>query len=99
MLACGRADVEAALSRDPAAQSLLEVALLHPGTRQPTIGDRVTVGAGAKILGNLVVGPDSRIGANVVLLHSVEAGSVIDGTCPGGDLAPHHRTPTSQRTP
>ena len=39
---------------------------LTHGKRHPTVGDRVTVGAGAKVLGNLVVGDDSRIGANAV---------------------------------
>src|SRR3954451_9465607 len=41
---------------------------LEPGHRHPTIGDRVTIGAGAKILGSLEVGHDSRIGANAVLV-------------------------------
>lgn len=39
--------------------------------RHPTIGDRVVIGAGAKILGDIVVGDDSRIGANAVLVKAV----------------------------
>ncbi|MBQ7807770.1 serine O-acetyltransferase EpsC, partial [Rhodococcus sp. (in: high G+C Gram-positive bacteria)] len=34
--------------------------------RHPTLGDRVTVGAGAKILGPVVIGEGSAIGANAV---------------------------------
>ncbi len=47
--------------------------------RHPTIGDHVVIGAGAKVLGNLTVGDDSRIGANAVLVRSVEEESVVVG--------------------
>lgn len=56
------------------------------GKRHPTIGDRVTLGAGAKVLGNLVVGDDSRIGANAVLVRSVDDHSVVVGV-PGQVIA------------
>lgn len=59
---------------------------LSHGKRHPTIGDRVTVGAGAKVLGNLEVGADSRIGANAVLVRSVEKHSVVVGV-PGQVIA------------
>lgn len=59
--------------------------LVH-GKRHPTVGDRVTVGAGAKVLGNLVVGADSRIGANAVLVRSVDDHSVVVGV-PGQVIA------------
>ena len=49
------------------------------GKRHPTIGDRVTLGAGAKVLGDITVGDDSRIGANAVLVRSVEDHSVVVG--------------------
>ncbi len=49
---------------------------LKKGKRHPTIGDRVTVGAGAKILGPLHVGDDSAIGANSVVTHDVPAESI-----------------------
>jgi len=52
---------------------------LQKGKRHPTIGDRVTVGAGAKILGNITVGSDSRIGANAVVVKSVPENSVVVG--------------------
>ena len=59
--------------------------LVH-GKRHPTIGDRVTIGAGAKVLGNLTVGSDSRIGANAVLVRSVDDHSVVVGV-PGQVIA------------
>lgn len=59
---------------------------LDHGKRHPTIGDRVTVGAGAKVLGNLTVGADSRIGANAVLVRSVDDHSVVVGV-PGQVIA------------
>jgi serine O-acetyltransferase len=52
---------------------------LTPGKRHPTIGDRVTIGAGAKVLGNLTVGSDSKVGANAVLLRPVADHSVVVG--------------------
>jgi len=47
--------------------------------RQPTVGDRVTIGAGAKILGDITVGSDSRIGANAVVVKDVPPNSVVVG--------------------
>ena len=41
------------------------------GKRHPTLKDNVTVGAGAKILGNITVGSNARIGANAVVLKDV----------------------------
>lgn len=52
---------------------------LEKGKRHPTIGDRVTIGAGAKILGPIVIGHDSRIGANAVVVKAVPSGSVVVG--------------------
>jgi len=59
---------------------------LAHGKRHPTVGDRVTIGAGAKVLGNLSVGDDSRIGANAVLVRSVDDHSVVVGV-PGQVIA------------
>jgi serine O-acetyltransferase len=47
--------------------------------RHPTIGNRVTVGAGAKVLGPLHIGDDSAIGANSVVTHDVPADSIATG--------------------
>ncbi len=47
--------------------------------RHPTIGDRVVIGAGAKVLGAITIGEDSRIGANAVVVKSVPPNSVVVG--------------------
>jgi serine O-acetyltransferase len=49
------------------------------GKRHPTIGDRVTIGAGAKVLGAIKIGDDSRIGANAVVVKEVPSNSVVVG--------------------
>ena len=43
----------------------------HQGKRHPTLGDRVIVGAGATILGPILIGNDARIGSNAVVLKDV----------------------------
>jgi len=52
---------------------------LARGKRHPTIGDRVSIGAGAKILGPIEIGSDSRVGANAVVVRSVPPNSVVVG--------------------
>lgn len=52
---------------------------LEHGKRHPTIGDRVTVGAGAKVLGPIVIGADSAVGANAVVTHDVPPESIATG--------------------
>ena len=47
--------------------------------RHPTLEDRVVVGAGAKILGAITIGADSRIGANAVVVSPVPENSVVVG--------------------
>ncbi len=47
--------------------------------RHPTIGDRVVIGAGAKVLGPVNIGDDSRVGANAVVVHSAPQNSVVVG--------------------
>lgn len=49
------------------------------GKRHPTIGDRVIIGAGAKVLGAIKVGDDSRIGANAVVVKEVPSSAVVVG--------------------
>jgi serine O-acetyltransferase len=49
------------------------------GKRHPTIGDRVVVGAGAKILGAITIGSDARVGANAVVVKDVPAGATAIG--------------------
>ena len=52
---------------------------LNKGKRHPTLEDHVVVGAGAKVLGNIVIGANSRIGANAVVVKSVPPNSVVVG--------------------
>jgi serine O-acetyltransferase len=52
---------------------------LEKGKRHPTLEDNVTVGAGAKILGAIVIGTGSRIGANAVVIKPVPPNSVVVG--------------------
>lgn len=52
---------------------------MRKGKRHPTLGDRVVVGAGAKVLGPVWIGDDVQIGANAVVVHDVPAGSVAVG--------------------
>ncbi|MBP8972985.1 MAG: serine O-acetyltransferase [Anaerolineae bacterium] len=52
---------------------------LTPGKRHPTLEDGVVVGAGAKVLGAITVGKNSRIGANAVVVQDVEPGMVVVG--------------------
>jgi len=52
---------------------------LNKGKRHPTLGDRVVVGAGAKVLGAITIGEDTRIGANAVVVKSMPSNSVVIG--------------------
>lgn len=52
---------------------------LNKGKRHPTLEDNVVVGAGAKVLGDIVIGKNSRIGANAVVVKSVPPNSVVVG--------------------
>ena len=45
----------------------------------PVIGNRVDIGAGAKILGSIRIGDGAVIGANAVVVHDVPAGAVAVG--------------------
>lgn len=45
----------------------------------PKLGQRVNVGAGAKIFGNVTIGDDANIGANAVVLKDVPAGATAAG--------------------
>ncbi len=49
------------------------------GKRHPTLGDNVMVGAGAKVLGPLEIGSNSKIAANAVVLHPVPENSTAVG--------------------
>jgi serine O-acetyltransferase len=50
-----------------------------PGKRHPTVDDGVLIGAGAKILGPITVGPRARIGANSVVIEDVPPEMTVVG--------------------
>lgn len=52
---------------------------LDKGKRHPTIGNGVTIGAGAKVLGNIRIGDHAQIGANSVVVKPVPDNSVATG--------------------
>ncbi|EGD56504.1 serine O-acetyltransferase EpsC [Gordonia neofelifaecis] len=64
---------------------------MSKGKRHPTVGDRVLIGAGAKVLGPITLGDDAKVGANAVVVHDVPAGYVAVGvaaaTRPGNVVA------------
>jgi serine O-acetyltransferase len=49
------------------------------GKRHPTLGDDVTVGAGAKLLGPISVGDGAKIGANTVVVEDVPPSATVVG--------------------
>ena len=51
----------------------------NQGKRHPTLGAGVTVGAGAKILGPLLVGAGARVGSKSVVVKEVPAGATVVG--------------------
>lgn len=49
------------------------------GKRHPTIKDNVYIGCGAKILGNIIIGENAKIGASSVVLKDVNPNSTVIG--------------------
>ena len=49
------------------------------GKRHPTLGNNISIGSGAKLLGNITIGDNCRVGANSVVLRNVPANSTIVG--------------------
>lgn len=62
---------------------------LNKVKRHPTIEDHVVIGAGAKVLGAITVGANSRIGANAVVVKSTPPDSVVVGV-PGQIVVREH---------
>jgi serine O-acetyltransferase len=52
---------------------------LRKTKRHPTIRDGVTIGAGARVLGPVVVGKGAQIGANAVVVRDVPDGAIVVG--------------------
>ncbi len=59
----------------------------QPEKRHPTIGNNVVIGAGAKVLGPILVGDGARIGSNSVVVKEVPAGATVVGV-PGHVIVP-----------
>ena len=55
------------------------------GKRHPTIKDNVYIGCGAKILGNIIIGENSKIGAGSVVLKDIKPNSTVVGI-PGKEI-------------
>jgi serine O-acetyltransferase len=51
----------------------------NSGKRHPTLGRNVVVGAGAKILGPILVGDNAKVGSNAVVVRDVPAGATAVG--------------------
>jgi serine O-acetyltransferase len=49
------------------------------GKRHPTLGNNVVIGAGAKVLGPLMIGENARIGSNAVVVKDVPDGATVIG--------------------
>jgi serine O-acetyltransferase len=62
------------------------------GKRHPTLGDNVTVGSGAKLLGPIAVGDGAKVGANTVVVEDVPPRSTVVGN-PGHPVRVDGRRP------
>lgn len=62
------------------------------GKRHPTLGDNVTVGSGAKLLGPIYVGDGAKVGANTVVVEDVPPRSTVVGN-PGHPVRVEGRRP------
>ncbi|MEW9502694.1 serine O-acetyltransferase [Jeotgalibacillus marinus] len=49
------------------------------GKRHPTLEDNVLIATGAKVLGSIVIGENSKVGAGSVVLHDVPTHSTVVG--------------------
>jgi serine O-acetyltransferase len=71
---------DAVFGEDCVVRNGVTVGLRHKGKRgSPVIGNRVDIGAGAKILGPIRIGDDVAIGANAVVLSDVPSNSIAVG--------------------
>ncbi len=71
---------DASLGDDCVLRHGVTLGLRHTGRRgSPRLGNRVDIGAGAKLLGPITIGDDAGIGANAVVLCDVPAGHIAVG--------------------
>ncbi|WP_310890334.1 hypothetical protein [Microbacterium aurantiacum] len=70
---------QAKIGRDVQIRNGVTIGHQVPGGRCPIIGDRVSIGAGAILLGDIEIGAGATIGAGAVVVKSVPAGDVVAG--------------------
>jgi serine O-acetyltransferase len=63
---------------------------LLKGKRHPTLGNGVTIGAGAIVLGNILIGDGARVGAGSVVTKPVPPGATVVGV-PGRVVEEHRK--------
>lgn len=81
---------DAVIGDDVVIRNGVTVGLRRTGVRgSPVIGNRVDIGAGAKILGRVNIGNDAVIGANAVVIEDVPANSTAVGV--PARILPRHR--------
>ena len=51
----------------------------NEGKRHPTLKNNVVIGAGAKVLGNIILGNNTKIGSNSVVIKSIEDNLTVAG--------------------
>lgn len=56
-----------------------EMDVSYTPEKRPLVGDNVVIGAGAKVLGGVIIGDNSVIGANAVVTHDIPANAVAGG--------------------
>ena len=71
---------DAVLGDDVVLRNGVTIGLRYTHQRgSPTIGNRVDIGTGAKLLGPILIGDDVAIGANAVVLQDVPSGHIAVG--------------------
>ena len=68
----------------------------NQGKRHPTLGKGVVVGAGAKILGPILIGDGAKIGSNAVVVKAVPPGATAIGI-PARIVESHERAAGASR--
>lgn len=68
----------------------------NPGKRHPTLGNNIVVGAGAKILGPIMINDGARIGSNAVVVKDVPANATVIGV-PGREVIRRDDEDAAQR--
>jgi serine O-acetyltransferase len=81
-------------------RQLVSVGFVNNSIDCPTIGDNVTIGAGARVLGAVTLGDDVVVGANSVVIADVPSGVTVMGV-PARIIAPNsprsHRSATASQ--